>query len=208
VTPVLEYPIKNPEISQPFGVDNSNHPDKKKFYELFDNKHPGVDFSIQTGTNVYASFPGIIVRREIHKGMGKIIATRNGNIICLYAHLNKFRGKLGQIIKTGELIGISGNSGTATTEPHLHFEIREITKPVLKKMVFDPPFGQQFDNYKKEFVYKINNTNTKKTFGKLAKLYFGNEKYWKSLVKANPRIKAQKNDLLTHGVEILIPNYA
>jgi murein DD-endopeptidase MepM/ murein hydrolase activator NlpD len=39
-----------------------------------------------------------------------------------YAHLSDIKLKEGAIIKAGEVIGISGNSGTSTG-PHLHFRI-------------------------------------------------------------------------------------
>jgi len=84
---IVHYPVKNTTISQPFGFDNSNHSERGNFYSVFDNKHPGVDFPVSKGTEVYAAFSGIVVRREFHKGMGNVIGVRNGNIVALYAHL-------------------------------------------------------------------------------------------------------------------------
>ena len=64
---IVHYPVKNTTISQPFGFDNSNHSERGNFYSVFDNKHPGVDFPVSKGTEVYAAFSGIVVRREFHK---------------------------------------------------------------------------------------------------------------------------------------------
>ena len=131
----LIYPTKDVVIDQLFGLDNSKHPIKKDFYTNFDNKHSGVDFPVEVGTKVYCSYSGIVVRREFHKGMGNVIGIRNGNIVFLYAHLNMFKVKLGQIIKQRELIGLSGKTGEACPTAHLHFELRDITKPRLKEMI-------------------------------------------------------------------------
>ena len=203
----LKYPVKKVVISQPFGVDNSKHPQRKNFYKLFDNKHPGVDFKIPIGTKIFAAYPGIIVRKENHKGMGKVIAIRNNNLVFLYAHISKFKTKLGKTIRQRELIGLSGETGTACTEPHLHFEARDISKPALKEMVFNPPFGKQVKKYKNTFTYKVNNTNTKKSWISLSKLFFGTEKYWKIIRKANPNINCNKNEILPDSRTISIPNY-
>ncbi|MEK7470673.1 MAG: M23 family metallopeptidase [Patescibacteria group bacterium] len=202
----FEYPLKKPVISHSFGEDNTNDPIKKDFYKLFDNRHPGVDFSANTGTQVFASFPGIVVRKEFHKGMGNVLGIRNGNIVVLYAHLSEFSVKLGQIIKKGELIALSGNSGGATTEPHLHLEIRDITKSTLKDMVFDPPFGKEIE-IKPQFSYKVNNSGTVKTLRFLSIRYFGSEKYWGKIAEVNPKLDTDPDITLSDGTIVLIPNY-
>lgn len=92
---ILIYPTEETIIDQPFGLDNSKHPIRKDFYTIFDNKHSGVDFPVVIGSKVYCSYSGVVVRRELHKGMGNVIGIRNGNIVFLYAHLDKFKVKLG-----------------------------------------------------------------------------------------------------------------
>lgn len=204
ITP--EYPCKQIRISQPFGFDNTFHPGRKDFYKLFSNKHPGVDFALPVGTEVYASIPGIVVRKEFHRGMGNVIGTRIGNVVCLYAHLSEFNIGKGDIISTGDLVGLSGKTGAACLEPHLHFEMRDITKMTLSSMVFDPPFGSGLNNYKNTFTYIVNNNNTQKTLGTLSVLYFGDKKYWKKISMANP-VYEQKNMRLPQNAQILVPNY-
>lgn len=202
----FDYPFKKHIINHPFGEDNTNDPIKKDFYKLFENRHPGVDFVVSVGTQVFASFPGIVARKEFHKGMGNVLGVRNGNIVVLYAHLSEFGVELSQIVKCGELIGLSGNSGDATTEPHLHLETRDITKPTLNDMVFDPPFGKKL-KIKSQITYKVNNSDTIKTLKFLSIRYFGSEKYWRKILKVNPKLKAIPEKTLSDGTIILIPNY-
>jgi len=204
---VLSYPIRKDFISQTFGRDCTKDSLFSKFYILFDFKHPGVDFSIPIGTKVKAALPGIVVRKEFHKGMGSVIGTRHGNIVVLYAHLSNFKLQLGQVIKTGELVGFSGNTGAATTEPHLHFEIRDITRENLKDMVFDPPFGKKIEQFQNKFTYKVDNKNTNKTLELLALRYFGAVSYSKKILKSNPKLESHPKKVIKNGTIIIIPNY-
>lgn len=201
------YPLENIKIIQPFGLDNSDHPTKKEYYKVFDNLHPGIDFDASIGTKVYASFDGIVVRNEWHMGMGNVIGIRNGNIVSLYAHLSISYAKLGQIVKAKDLIALSGDTSEVCERiPHLHFELRDISKLPLKAMVFDPPFNNDVIQYKTTFIYKVNNTNTKKTIKVLSIAYFGNEIYYNKIKKAN-NLKVPINKILHQDLEVTIPNY-
>jgi murein DD-endopeptidase MepM/ murein hydrolase activator NlpD len=147
------------------------------------------------------------VRKEFHKGMGNVIATRNGNIYALYAHLSRSLKELGDKVEAGELLALSGNTGTATTYPHLHFEMRNLTKSVLSEMVFNPPFDKELSNYTEVFEHKIKNENTPKTLTNLSERYFGTDKYWKKLALTNGLEGLNKHDILTEGSIIKVPNY-
>jgi murein DD-endopeptidase MepM/ murein hydrolase activator NlpD len=178
------------------------------FYEVFGGKHPGVDFDFPEGTEIRAAFTGVVVRKEFHKGMGNVIGIRNGNIIALYAHLSEFKVELGQIVKTGQLVGLSGNTGEATTGPHLHFELRDITKPELKEMVFKPVFGEPIKEWRDVFTYIVNNANTEKTWKFLATRYLGDENKWQKIMEANKNVSVAEGDtILPDGVEVIIPNF-
>jgi len=201
-------PCLKTSISQEFGCDNSNHPERRNFYNIFDNKHPGVDFDLPIGTEVLASFSGVVVRKETHSGMGKVIAVRNGNIVALYAHLKKFNVKFGEVVKTKHLIGYSGNTGSACLEPHLHFELRNISKNTLPEMVFKPIFNKQIKQHEDSFIYKVNNKNTKKSLFSLSKLFFGDGNCWRVIQIHNPCLaKYRATQLLLEGTELIIPNF-
>lgn len=202
----VNSPVQPFRISQPFGFDNTLHKERSSFYTLFGNKHPGVDFDLPEGTPIHSSFEGIVVRNEFHKGMGNVVSVRNGNIVALYAHLDESKVKLGDKVSTGELIGLSGNTGAATLTPHLHFELRDVSKTVLKDMVFDPPFGKILLNYADTFIYRVNNTNTPKTLKSLSKLYFGTESYIEKLKNIN-HLTIGDDVKLQDGLLVKIPNY-
>ena len=204
----LKYPVKNINISLSFGEVNTNHPERKDFYTLFNNKHPGIDFKVPVGTKVYSSYPGIVVRKEFHKGMGNTLGIRFGNIVTLYAHVSHFYVELGQEIIQEQLLGLSGNTGQACTNPHLHYEMRDISRSPLKNMVFDPPFNSNLRNLKETFIYKVNNTNNPKALEYLAKMYFGNtqDKYIKAITAVNPKLKHKsRNDILPQDLEVASP---
>lgn len=56
-------------------------------------------------------------------GGGNTIEIQSGKIYQWYAHMSKSLVKAGDMIKAGQKIGISGNTGANTTGPHLHFQL-------------------------------------------------------------------------------------
>lgn len=207
--PILEPPIdlnKFP-VTLGFWVDSTTEPSLVGFYTLFDDHHPGVDFDLPKGTPIATATPGIVVRREFHKGMGNTLAIRLGNIYVLYAHLSEFCVELGQIIRPKQLIAYSGNTGTATTSAHLHFELRDLTTKGLKESVFEPVFGKPLERYTPTFNYIVNTSNTEKTLVGLALRYFGLPTFASFLRDNNPDLKDHPFDTpLPHGQQILIPS--
>ncbi len=203
---VIKYPVSDTTISQPFGKDTKTNPISSKFYEAFDCKHCGVDFPVPVGTEIVSSFSGVVVRNENHAGMGNVAGIRDGNIVALYAHLNRSFVVLGKDVDEGTPIGLSGCTGKACPTPHLHFELRDITKKSLKEMVFDPPFEQEVTDFKNTFEYKVNNKNIRKTLKILSKMYFGVEGKWE-LIKETNQFEFDGDHLLKDGLLVTIPNY-
>ncbi len=86
--------------------------------------HEGIDFVAEPGTPVIASAGGVVLTAESHPQYGNLIEIDHGNdFSSRYAHLSKIKVKVGQIVKRGQEIALSGNTGR-TTGPHLHFEVR------------------------------------------------------------------------------------
>lgn len=84
--------------------------------------HSGVDIKTKANDNIYAAFDGIVTRSAPHFGYGNCIVIKHfEGFETLYSHQSKNLVKTGQKVKAGEIIGLTGRTGRATTE-HLHFE--------------------------------------------------------------------------------------
>ena len=85
--------------------------------------HEGMDFSANTGTDVYATGDGTVVSVGWKSGYGKTIEIDHGfGYVTRYAHLNDYSVRRGQKVVRGEVIGEVGNTGKSTG-PHLHYEV-------------------------------------------------------------------------------------
>jgi len=91
--------------------------------------HSGQDFAVPTGTKVVAAHGGTVVKAGGNgagdgPAYGYAVVIKHGNgTYSQYAHLSKINVRAGQIVKTGQQIALSGNTGNSSG-PHLHFEIR------------------------------------------------------------------------------------
>lgn len=86
--------------------------------------HEGIDFRAATGTRVYASKTGRVTYAARKNGYGKIVNIQHDDDFSTsYAHLSRIYVSVGDIIRQGQVIGLTGNTGLSTG-PHLHFEIR------------------------------------------------------------------------------------
>ncbi len=91
--------------------------------------HNGIDFRAPIGTEIYAARDGMVqaagVAPKGKEAYGITIAIRHDSSFqTFYAHLSEVKVEVGQQVKAGELIGLSGNSG-ASIGPHLHFELEK-----------------------------------------------------------------------------------
>jgi murein DD-endopeptidase MepM/ murein hydrolase activator NlpD len=86
--------------------------------------HTGIDFTAPTGTPVYSTGNGRVVKVELgHRGYGNHVVISHGfGYQTLYGHLHKAKVREGQEVKRGQLIGYIGNTGLSSG-PHLHYEV-------------------------------------------------------------------------------------
>ncbi len=93
-------------------------------------KHGAVDIRADIGTWVGASADGTVVYAGWAGSLGNCIKIQHADgYMTIYGHLSKIYVKQGQKVKSGKLIGKTGNTGR-TTGPHLHFAIHKNDKPL------------------------------------------------------------------------------
>lgn len=96
-----------------------------------DKGHYGIDIVVKDGTPVYAAAGGYVVFSGYTNNYGHIIILNHSDgYLSAYKHCSLIIKKEREFVKQGELIALSGNSGLATTGPHLHFEIWHNGKPI------------------------------------------------------------------------------
>lgn len=119
-------PIPGAKAGQQFGA---NPDDYDQFYGP-DVGHMGVDFPVPTGTAVLAVQDGVVTRandehRESAENGGHnfgyhVYIEHAFGYSTVYAHLDRVDVELGDRVKAGHPIGLSGNTGNSSG-PHLHF---------------------------------------------------------------------------------------
>jgi murein DD-endopeptidase MepM/ murein hydrolase activator NlpD len=92
-------------------------------------RHDGIDIAAPEGTAVTAAAPGKVIYVGEQAGYGSIVILRHdGGLLTLYAHASAVLVADGQAVRRGEPVARVGQTGR-TTGPHLHFEVREGTRP-------------------------------------------------------------------------------
>lgn len=96
-----------------------------KYKKRWGRQHHGIDIHLNTGNNVYAAFDGIVRYAQYNKsGFGNCVVIRHMNgLETVYAHLSRIHAPLNGFVKSGDIIGLGGNTGRSQG-PHLHFEVR------------------------------------------------------------------------------------
>lgn len=85
--------------------------------------HFGVDLRAPHGTPVRASGSGRILKATRSPSYGLVVDIDHGNgYITRYAHLSRVGAREGQVVRRGQVIGLSGATGV-TTGPNLHYEV-------------------------------------------------------------------------------------
>ena len=129
------YPIKDGELhlSSNYGYRSDPFSRKYKF-------HDGHDFAVPTGTDVYSSANGRVIKSQYLGSFGNYVEIDHGNgYITVYGHLSSRKVRRGEKVLRGQKIGEVGNTGRSTA-PHLHYEIR------YQKQAMDPS-QFYFDTY-------------------------------------------------------------
>lgn len=100
--------------------------------------HNGIDLALKIGDTVYAAFSGKIRYAKYNDGgFGNLVIIRHNNgLETFYAHLSKHLVVPNQDVKSGDPIGLGGNTGRSFG-PHLHFEVRFYDGPINPEEIID-----------------------------------------------------------------------
>jgi murein DD-endopeptidase MepM/ murein hydrolase activator NlpD len=92
-----------------------------------DEWHPGIDIGTLQSLDIRAAAPGIVESVGYvtgFEGYGEIVLVDVGfGFETLYAHLSNVSVQPGDVVDTGQKLGLAGCTGYCTGT-HLHFELR------------------------------------------------------------------------------------
>jgi len=84
--------------------------------------HAGVDIAVPTDTEIQAGGKGVVLESGYNGGYGLCLLVDYGKgITACYAHCSALLAGVGQTVELGDIIALSGNTGSSTG-PHLHME--------------------------------------------------------------------------------------
>ena len=90
----------------------------------FGIKHLGTDIAASTNTPVKAVADGTIVLAEWTVETGFVVVVEHSfGLISIYKHNSTGLISQGDLVKAGQVLALSGNTGELSTGPHLHFEL-------------------------------------------------------------------------------------
>ena len=105
--------------------------------------HSGVDFAMPEGTPIPALDRGTIVLQQFSKVLGNVSVLRvlgydpagdksKRELFYIgYCHLKEPGLAVGTKVKEGETVGLVGNTGSASSGPHLHITVSKQIKGVF-----------------------------------------------------------------------------
>lgn len=103
-----------------------------------EEKHFAVDIVTTKNSPVKATADGTVIFAEWTAETGYVIIVKhNVNLISVYKHNSALIKQQGDLVKAGEVIATSGNTGEFTTGPHLHFELWSDGYPINPNSFID-----------------------------------------------------------------------
>ena len=90
----------------------------------FEENHFAIVIAADIGTPVKSILDGKILFSEWSVDTGHVIIVDHGNnIVSVYKHNSKSLKEQNDFVQAGEVIAYSGNQGSLSSGPHLHFEL-------------------------------------------------------------------------------------
>ncbi|RZJ34200.1 MAG: M23 family metallopeptidase [Flavobacterium sp.] len=95
------------------------------------SRHYAVDVALAKNTPIKATLAGTVIFSDWSPSTGNVLILRHANgFTSVYKHAESLTKDQGDVVRTGEVIGIAGSSGRESTGIHLHFELWKDSYPV------------------------------------------------------------------------------
>ncbi|MEK7612423.1 MAG: M23 family metallopeptidase [Patescibacteria group bacterium] len=112
----FRFPLKEITITDDYGYSRTTG--------AYSIAHKGTDFRAKEGTAIKAINRGVVRVAKEYRNYGKTVVVDHGlGLTSLYMHLSKIKVNVGELVLPGQVIGLSGKTGYATS-PHLHLSVR------------------------------------------------------------------------------------
>ncbi|MCP3893370.1 M23 family metallopeptidase [Bacteroides neonati] len=125
----VSYPMDRMVVNSPYGWRRDPFTGKQSL-------HNGIDFHARSN-EVYAVMEGEVIKVGHDKRSGNYVTIRHGNYTVSYCHLSKALVRKNTVVKPGEVVAITGNTGTRTTGEHLHLSAKYKGKYINPNILLD-----------------------------------------------------------------------
>lgn len=124
----VSYPLDRMVVNSSYGWRSDPFTGKQSL-------HNGMDFHAKNN-EVYAMMEGEVIKVGYDKRSGNYVTIRHGDYTVSYCHLSKIWVRKDVIVKPGESVAITGNTGRSTGE-HLHLSVKYKNRYINPDILLD-----------------------------------------------------------------------